>query len=70
MKKILVPMDGSESAKKACQVAKDLALKYDSDVILVTVVTRPAHGVRDGLMGYLDDILASKVEYTKKGCLK
>ncbi len=38
MKKILVPVDDFEPSKKACQAAKDLASKYDSDIILITVV--------------------------------
>ncbi len=32
MKKILVPVDGSEPSNRACQVMKDLAMKFDSDI--------------------------------------
>ncbi len=38
MKKILVAVDGSEPSKRACRMAKDLAFKFDSDIILVNVV--------------------------------
>ncbi|MGI6766708.1 MAG: universal stress protein [Lentihominibacter sp.] len=39
MKKILVPVDDSEQSKRACQAAKDLALKYDSNIVLINVVS-------------------------------
>ena len=41
IKKILVPVDGSDHAKKAVQYASDLALKYDAGVHLVHVVHEP-----------------------------
>jgi nucleotide-binding universal stress UspA family protein len=41
IKKILVPIDGSDHAKKAVQYASDLALKYDAGVHLVHVVHEP-----------------------------
>jgi len=37
IKKILVPVDGSEHAKKAMRLACDLAEKYEADVELVNV---------------------------------
>jgi nucleotide-binding universal stress UspA family protein len=70
MKRILVPVDGSPLAKRACQVAKNLASKFDSEIILVTVVTKPARVVRDGLMGYMDDEVARKVEVAEKMLLE
>lgn len=73
MKKILVPVDGSESAKKACQVAKDLALKYDSNVILVTVVsdnTFATHGFGLYNADYMEEVLSRKAEYAKKMLLE
>ncbi len=63
MKKILVPVDGSESAKKAIQVAKDLALKYDSDVLLVTVVTD--HKFVDHEY-YMEEVLSHRIEHAEK----
>jgi len=38
--KILVPMDGSKHAQKAAHVAVDLAKKYDSRVIFMTVTRK------------------------------
>lgn len=38
MKKILVAIDGSEHSMRALMKAKDLALKFDSDIELVHVV--------------------------------
>ena len=38
IKSILVPVDGSESSKKALEFACDLALKYDAKVHLLHVV--------------------------------
>ena len=38
--KILVPLDGSKHAQKAAHVAVDLAKKYDSQVIFMTVTRK------------------------------
>ncbi len=38
LKKILVPTDGSNHAKKAIEFASDIALKYESTVYLIHVV--------------------------------
>lgn len=38
IKKILVPLDGSEPADKALDFALDLAEKYSADIVLLTVV--------------------------------
>ena len=37
-KKILLPVDGSEHARKAAALAGDLAEKYDSELILLHVI--------------------------------
>ncbi len=37
-KKILVPTDGSETAQRAAQAAIDLALRYQAELALVSVV--------------------------------
>lgn len=37
MKKILVPVDGSEYSKKALEKAKEIAMACESDVILINV---------------------------------
>jgi len=41
IKKILVPVDGSDHAKKAVQYATDIALKYNAGVHLIHVVSEP-----------------------------
>lgn len=38
--KILVPVDGSSNARKAVQIAGDLAAKYDAELILLHVLLR------------------------------
>lgn len=74
MKKILVPVDGSEPAKRACRVAKDLALKYGSDIILVTVVSTDEFAARE--LGeelghkYREEFLSLRVENAKKMLLE
>ncbi|MGI9373036.1 MAG: universal stress protein [Hyphomicrobiales bacterium] len=40
LKKILVPVDGSEHSLKAVELAADLANKYDAEVILLHVLLR------------------------------
>lgn len=40
MKRILVPVDGSDHAVRAAAFAGDLAQKYDADVILLHVIDR------------------------------
>jgi nucleotide-binding universal stress UspA family protein len=52
IKKILVPVDGSEHAKKAVTYAADLALKYDAKVYLLHVV--PESKVPEGLDKYIE----------------
>lgn len=41
MKKILVPMDGSNASKKAAEKAIEIAKVYDSEVTFLTVVDVP-----------------------------
>jgi nucleotide-binding universal stress UspA family protein len=41
IKKILVPTDGSDHAKKAIEIASDLALKYGATICLLHVVSLP-----------------------------
>lgn len=40
IKKILVPVDGSQHSVKAVELASDLASKYDAEVILLHVLLR------------------------------
>jgi len=42
IKKILVPIDGSDYAKKAIEIACDIALKYAARIYLLHVVSLPA----------------------------
>jgi nucleotide-binding universal stress UspA family protein len=57
LKKILVPVDGSETSTKAAVIAIDLARKYGSEVTMITVaadVFSPAkypHGLASGNTG-------------------
>ena len=41
VKRILVPLDGSELAERALPVAASLALKYDSEILLLRVLDAP-----------------------------
>ena len=41
VKRILVPLDGSELAERALPVAASLALKYDSEIVLLRVLDAP-----------------------------
>ena len=40
IKKILVPVDGSEHSVKAVELASDLASKYDAEIVLIHVLLR------------------------------
>ena len=42
IKKILVPVDGSEHANRALDFALDLAQKYSAEILVLTVVQYPA----------------------------
>ena len=67
MKKILVPVDGSPSAKRACQVAKELALKFESNIILVTVVSDRGYIDHDC---YMDKVLSDRIDCAKQMLLQ
>lgn len=41
VKKVLVPIDGSDVSKKAAEKAVEIAKKYGSDITFVTVATTP-----------------------------
>ncbi len=56
IEKILVPTDGSDHARKAIEVACDIALKYSATIYLLHVVSLPAishEGVFPALEGML-----------------
>jgi nucleotide-binding universal stress UspA family protein len=56
VKKILVPTDGSEHARKAVAQACEMALKYKARVYLVHVVSPIPDGIGEpGLLGKLED---------------
>lgn len=38
MDTILVPVDGSAPSRRACKIAADLAKKYSSKIVLITIV--------------------------------
>ncbi|MCS7098293.1 MAG: universal stress protein [Candidatus Methanomethyliaceae archaeon] len=46
-KKILVGVDGSESSKKACEVAVELAKKLGSELIIATIYSAPTIPIGD-----------------------
>ncbi len=62
MKKILVPVDGSEPSNRACQVAKDLAMKFDSDIFLVTVVLTYEYAANRACLNCDNTLLAHEIE--------
>lgn len=43
IKTIVVPVDGSEHARKAAILAGDIGEKYGAEIVLVTVALRPGH---------------------------
>ena len=61
IKKILVPTDGSDHARKAIEVACDIALKYAATICLLHVVSLPAishEGVfpaMEGMLKFLEE---------------
>lgn len=70
MKKILVPVDGSEPSNRACRVAKDLALKFDSDIILVTVVSPSEYASNRTCMNCGGTLLKHEIEGSKEMLLE
>jgi len=58
MKRILLPVDGSESCQKSFETAKDLALKFDAEVIVLTVTTpyeQIFHGPSNAYQSFHDE---------------
>jgi nucleotide-binding universal stress UspA family protein len=70
MKKILVPVDGSEQANRACSIAKDLALKFDSDIILVTVVSPNEYASNRACLNCGSTLLKHEIEGSKEMLLE
>ena len=77
IKKILVPIDGSEYAKSAINYACDIAKKFKSDLILIYVVPPPIlFGAEAGIVDFkpLEDagknILESSKQIAKNKGLK
>ena len=76
IKKILVPVDGSEHAGKALDFALDLAQKYSAEVLILTVVhygALPSEGDPRSIDAFLDAIddfhkkvLSNALEKAKK----
>ncbi len=72
MKKILVPIDGSPNSLEALKTAKDMADKYGSQIILVSV-QKPATYERsipvdenpDILKGYAKEVIDKGMEVLK-----
>ncbi|MDQ1278988.1 MAG: hypothetical protein QG670_248 [Thermoproteota archaeon] len=59
IKKILVPVDGSEHAERALDSALDLAQKYSAEVLILTVVQYgplPSEGSPQSINAYLEAI--------------
>ncbi|MFW6117246.1 MAG: universal stress protein, partial [Thermoproteota archaeon] len=72
IKKILVPIDGSETADKALDFALDLAEKYSAHIVLLTVVVPPV-STSVAIDDYLEelhsrheDILSESVKKAKE----
>ncbi len=54
LEKILVALDGSEHSMKAAKYAIDIASKYGSEIILVSVVpSKISHGDSSGVFGFV-----------------
>jgi nucleotide-binding universal stress UspA family protein len=76
IKKILVPTDGSDHARKAIEVACDIALKYAATICLLHVVSLPSishEGVfpaMEGMLKFLEEdgkkIIGEAESETKK----
>ncbi len=70
MKKILVPVDGSESSNNACRVAKDLASKFDSDIVLMTVVPANEYAANRACLNCGNTLLSHEIEGSKEMLLE
>lgn len=62
IKKILVPVDGSENSKKALLKAKELGLKFGSEITIITVVNFLKAGVYDMNLTYKEDFTKFSIE--------
>ncbi|MFQ6078278.1 MAG: universal stress protein [Thermodesulfobacteriota bacterium] len=65
IKKILVPIDGSDDASKAIEIACDIALKYAARIYLLHVVSLPAIFL-DGAFPAMEGMLRLLEEDGKK----
>ncbi len=60
IKKILVPVDGSEHANRALDFALDLAQKYSAEILVMTVVHYPVlMEVPENILAYHEIVKAS-----------
>lgn len=75
IKKILVPIDGSEQANRALEFALDLAQKYSAEILILTVVEHPNDVTYAAVLGkgyfqkaqaFHEKILTEAVEKAKK----
>lgn len=64
MKKILVPVDGSEASRKAAEKAIDIASRYGSEVTFLTVVHVPSDIINSALGVAPTDISVTKAAKT------
>lgn len=70
MKKILVPVDGSEISLKAADEAVELAKKFGSEVTFLSVVERvvPFYGVGIGAPNVSEVEVETEIEKSKLAC--
>jgi len=54
MKRILLPVDGSETNNKSIETAKNMALKFDSEIIILVVKAPAEHKSHDLEMTHAD----------------
>jgi len=65
IKKILVPTDGSDHARKAIEIASDIALKYAATICLLHVVSLPVI-FHEGIFPAMEGMLKLLEEDGKK----
>ena len=61
-KKILLPIDGSDHARKAAALAGDLAEKYDAELILLHVIQSHEIGEQERHMAEVEHVAESRPE--------
>ena len=74
IKKILVPVDGSEHANRALDFALDMAQKYLAEILLLTVVQYPILSIAPsdigeyykGIKAFYERVLSEALEKAKK----